>query len=822
MLIDVSLPFLRNSPVTLAPIRFIRPFSALVTFSMSFHGVAQQVRVIDDQTGQPVRAAEVFGSDRSRMSTTDVNGKFGLESLRGSDSLYFRHVVYEDLVLPFTEVEARGEVRLVVRSYPIAEFVVSANRWELDEQRIPDRITVLRPRDIALQNPGTSADLLEQSGEIFVQRSQQAGGSPMLRGFAANRVLIVVDGVRMNNAIYRSGNLQNVISVDPNAVENAEVVHGPGAMTYGSDAIGGIMDFHLLRPRTAPDSSLLVHGGALLRYATASQESTGHVHLGVGGRKMAFVGSASFSRFGDLRMGVHGLDDYLRPWYVDQVEGVDSMFVNPDPLVQVGSSFDNMAFMGKLLYALHEDLRIGVNGYWSTTSDYDRYDQMREEQDGEARFAEWYYGPQDWRMLSLVMDHHAERGPYSQAHFSVAYQNYSESRTDRRFRRSERRIREEQVNGLWMNLDLVKDLGERTQLLYGTEYVTNRVGSEGVVRDLITDDQQVINPRYPDGSHWNTASVYAGGLHDLSRSLTLSAGLRGNWSALEAAFDTTLFPYPVTSIKLDNSSVTGNLGLAWRPSSWRFTLDLSTGFRAPNIDDIGKVFSNEPGTVIAPNPDLGPEYAYNFELGVEKRFHERVRLRLNGFHVLVDEIMVRRPFQVNGQDSILVDGERSRTDALQNAAQARVWGVLAALEARLTNGLGLDLRYSWQVGSEDDAESGQDLPLRHLPPSFGSVALTWERGRWRLRSVLRLSEGFDPDQLAPTEKDKTSIYARNDDGEPFLPGWHCWDVRAAFRLTDTFQITGGVENITDQRYRTYSSGITAPGRNFILAVNARF
>lgn len=116
--------------------------------------------------------------------------------------------------------------------------VVSFNQWEQKRNEVPNRIQKVDLRDIVLRNPQTAADLLGQSAGIFIQKSQQAGGSPMIRGFAANRVLIVADGVRMNNAIFRSGNLQNIISIDPQAVENAEVIMGPGTILYGSDAMG--------------------------------------------------------------------------------------------------------------------------------------------------------------------------------------------------------------------------------------------------------------------------------------------------------------------------------------------------------------------------------------------------------------------------------------------------------------------------------------------------------------------------------------------------------------------------------------------------------
>ena len=126
------------------------------------------------------------------------------------------------------------------------EVVLSANKWEQRVSEVPNHILKISRSTILQNNPQTTADLLQQAGPVFVQKSQLGGGSPMIRGFATNRVLLVVDGVRMNNAIYRSGNLQNVISIDPLALENAEVILGPGSVIYGSDAIGGVMDFHTL------------------------------------------------------------------------------------------------------------------------------------------------------------------------------------------------------------------------------------------------------------------------------------------------------------------------------------------------------------------------------------------------------------------------------------------------------------------------------------------------------------------------------------------------------------------------------------------------
>ncbi|MEX1131795.1 MAG: TonB-dependent receptor, partial [Flavobacteriales bacterium] len=559
---------------------------------------AQTITVVDASTRAPLEAATLYHPASGASAITNAKGQAPFAAFASVDSILFRMIGYQAQVLSAAEVaELKYRVSLAPQPFALQEFVVSANRWEQDAARVPRQVSVLRPRDVAFNNPGTAADLLESSGEVFMQRSQLGGGSPMIRGFAANRVLIVVDGVRMNNAIFRGGNLQNVIGVDANALERAEVLHGPGAMTYGSDAIGGVMDFHLLRPRFAKDSGLVAHGAAMARYGSAANERTAHLHYGLGGRKLAFVTSVSVSDFGDLRTGSHGPDDYLRPWYVRTVEGRDSVFSNPDPREQVGSGFTNAMALAKLAWRPSARWEIGLNAYLSTTSNIPRYDRLIEERpNGDPRSAEWYYGPQDWRMASLSAQHSAERGAYDKLRLLVAWQDSRESRNDRNFRSSSLRVQEERVQGLWANLDMEKELSPRTHLLYGAEAVSNLVNSNGLRRNIDSGVEQPFNSRYPDGSIWFSTSAYAGVLHDATEQLALSGGLRYSVAGFDCSFDTTLFPYPVAEASLLTGALTGNLGMAWRPrEDWKLSADLSTGFRAPNIDDVGKVFDSEPG-----------------------------------------------------------------------------------------------------------------------------------------------------------------------------------------------------------------------------------
>ena len=139
----------------------------------------------------------------------------------------------------------------------------------------------------------------------------------MIRGFSTNRLLLSVDNVRMNNAIFRGGNLQNVISIDPFSVQNTEVILGAGSVIYGSDAIGGVMNFYTRKPQLSLSDSLAFNANVITRYATASNEKSGHIDLNLGWKKWASYTSISYTDFDDLKMGKSGPNDYLRQEYVE-------------------------------------------------------------------------------------------------------------------------------------------------------------------------------------------------------------------------------------------------------------------------------------------------------------------------------------------------------------------------------------------------------------------------------------------------------------------------------------------------------------------------
>ncbi len=784
---------------------------------------SQTVTVIDSETQEKLVGVNIFTEDRSVATVTNEQGQASIGKFENQDTIIFSYIGYESTRFSYQEIVDKGmTISLSQKPLSMNQMVVSANRWTQNTEEVPVSVAQVTPEETMLQNPQTAADLLGVSNEVYIQKSQMGGGSPMIRGFATNRVLLVVDGVRMNNAIFRGGNLQNVISLDANAIENTEVVLGPGSVTYGSDAIGGVMSFSTLEPKLSMDDGPRIEGSALTRISSANWEKTGHIDLNIGYEKWGSVTNITYSDYEDMRMGTEGPPEYRRLEYVRRINGQDMVLDNERPNIQNPTQYSQLNLMQKFRYRPNENWDMNLGVHYSTTTDLPRYDRLTEKVNGQFRNAEWYYGPQKWLMANFNATYYTDSKLFDQIKTTISFQDYEESRNDREFQNPNLRNREENVRAYSVNFDFEKQLTDQSTLFYGLEGVVNKVYSKAHVTNIVTGGRSSTSTRYPDDSSWQSYAAFLNYKNNLSDKWTITGGARYNQYLIEADFTNRLSNFPFDKAEINKGAATGSIGTVFRPSeSWQINGHISTGFRAPNIDDIGKIFDSEPGSVIVPNPNLEPEYAYNFELGVRKVFGDRLKLDVAAFYTILDNAMARRDFTLNGQDSVMYDGTLSQVQAIQNVSSATVRGVQASMELQISPALNLTSNINIQDG-EEEGQNGQKVPVRHVAPTFGSTHLTYEPGDLKIDVYADYNGEIPYSDLAPSEKGKPHLYARNANGNPHSPGWYTLNLKTMYQLSEQITLNFGLENITDQRYRTYSSGIAANGRNVIFGIRGHF
>lgn len=801
----------------------MKKYYLLLLLSVSLTAKAQTIIISDKVEQKPIANVLIINQKKDKQVLSDYRGKADLAAFADTDTLLIRHAAYIEQRYLKSQLTATGNALLTEKVINLEEVVFSANKFAEARTDLPNKIETVDARRIAFYNPQTTGDLLRQTGHVFVQTSQMGGSSPVLRGFEASRVLLVVDGVRMNNAIYRSGHLQNVITLDPNILEKAEVVFGPGSVIYGSDALGGVMHFFTRNPEFSTDGKFRVNGAAFTRVSSANSEWTGNAVVNLAAGKWASLTSITHKHFGEQRAGSVHPKGYERIWarqvYPAFINGRDTALVNTDPNLQKWSGYSQLDLLQKVAFQPHDDNRFTLNVQYSTTSDLPRTDRYGEyDNRGLPRWAVWDYGPQKRLLASLRADFLAETEFYDKASVILAWQNIFESRITRRFGAAQRTHREETVNIFSVNADMIKDIAERHELRYGLEMTHNDVQSVAYNINVRNQIRTPASTRYPDGgSQTQSFALYLTHAWEMgkNRQVVFSQGLRYQYITLNSRFvERSFYPFPFDFAEQRNNAFTGNAGVAWNANNgWRLSALLSSGFRSPNVDDLGKIFDSTPGNVILPNPNLKPEYVYNAETTISKNIKDRFFTELTGFHSWFTNALVVRNGQFSGQDSVVYDNVKSRVQTVTNANRAVVYGLQATVKVQLTEWLSMQSNLTWTRGRV----TSEGVPLDHIPPLYGQTSVTAALKKWRGECWVQYNGWKRRASYSPSGEDNLQ-YATPDG----MPAWATFNWRMSYRFNQWIQLQGGIDNITDRHYRLFASGISAPGRNFYATIRATF
>ena len=433
----------------------------------------------------------------------------------------------------------------------------------------------------------------------------------------------------------------------------------------------------------------------MVRYGSAMNEVTASAAIDLGTKDLASSTVFTYSTFGDLRGGGQFMTAYpdfgTRPWYVRQSRGRDTVVTNTDPSLQIPTGYDQINILQNLSFKVTGSSTLKYTGIFTTSSNIPRFDRLLQERDGLPRFAQWEYGPQIWTLQALTFTADDLGGIADRMVATGSYQYYEESRISRQFQDPDRRTQTENVKIGAFNLDLQKELGEgdlETDLYYGIEAYLNDVGSSAEETEILTGVTRPAITRYPDGGSMVTSLAgYAQIRFPLEDDFLVAAGARYTWYDLSSTA-TNQTQYPFSDLSLTTSALTGSIGGTWLVSE-TFTLfsNASTGFRAPNVDDIAKVFDSAPGLLVIPNSNLGPERVYTLEAGTNWQPWKGASARVTGYRSWSMDAIERRPTTLDGQDSVLFDGVQSAVFTNVNVGSADIIGVNAEVETPLISRL---------------------------------------------------------------------------------------------------------------------------------------
>ena len=716
-------------------------------------------------------------------------------------------------------------------SKQLQDVVIYANKFPTLSKNIVQRVVALTDK-VLLQQQANTADILTASGQVFVQKSQAGGGSPVVRGFEASRVLLMVDGVRMNSAIFRAGHLQNIITVDNMILDRVEIVYGPSSTLFGSDALGGVVNLFTKQPQlfksnlVSKKAPWKTNGNLVYRFGNGQNEQRQHVDFNIANNKWAFLTSVTKSNFGDMRQGNKRSAAYpdfgKRLFYVARENNTDVIKDNSASVnIQKLSGYNQIDLLQKVLFKPNDNTEHLLNVQVSNSSDINRYDRLTETSKGLPVFSEWYYGPQVRNMIGYKLTKSNLNGYFQKLTTNINYQHLEESRITRRFKSNNKDYRFEAVDIFGLNMDLLHQ-GKSSTLNIGVESYYNDVSSTAYRNNIATNLRSAITTRYSDGpTNMSNYALYAQHTQFLKGNWVLNSGLRLNNVQLNANFkDTAIMRFPFTDANQNNTALTGNLGMAYNGADGlRVSFGVSSGFRAPNVDDLTKVFDTRTGYVVVPNKDLKPEYTYNAELNVSKTT-STYSIGASLFHTWFRNALVVDKFKWNNESSILYQGIMSDVYATQNKAKAIVYGFNVNGSANLSPNTTLAATYTYTKGNYADRKLdglNTALPIDHIPPTYGRVGLKHDIKKFTAE-LFTLFNGWKRIEDYNLNGEDNEIYATKDG----MPAWQIWNINTNYQLTKKLNFSFQIENIADLNYRYFASGISALGRNYIVQARYSF
>lgn len=675
------------------------------------------------------------------------------------------------------------------------ETVVTSSRGEEDAFESPRAITVVGRAALRERQPDQTPEALQDAQGLYMQRTNLAGGAPILRGLLGPQVLLLIDGVRLNNATTRLGPNQLLNTVDPFQIQRIEVLRGPGSVLYGSDALGGVINIITRKPSFNPRRAWDLGGAMAARFHSAAMAPA--INASVSGhlRSVGLRLGGTFRRFGDLVGGrdtgtqrftgyAEGNGDLSAAWWVGQ------------------SSVLRLSYGLVRQDDAHRSDR-------STATDFRRITD------------------QDRDLATLSFSSDLENRLVDRIDANLSFHSQRELRE--RFRLNLDRVERERdaVNTLGANLALRSDLPLNNRLTYGFDLYHDWVGSSGE-RLSLGDPMAAITStrgRFEDGSRYLQFGAF---IQDrlllLNDKLSIDAGVRV--SLWDVAIPGDL-PGGLNEVDTTHPGVVGSLHARYLVGDGlNLVAGVSQGFRAPNVDDYSATGCSGQGYDM-PNDDLDAEKSVTAEAGIKLDLFGLLRGSLFYYFTYLDDLIVRRVGSTAagipqlaqcGTDAsgapIMVEATRR-----ENAHSGMIHGVEVDLA--------LDLGRRWSIFTwaaftrgEVRLDSGDDdsEPMSRTPPINGLAGVRLNLPEVAGFAQLAVRWATRQDRLSARDRKDLRICPAGPDNCDGTDPYGVLVLRSAARVTDNILLTLALENLTNATYRSHGSGIDGPGLSMVAGL----
>ena len=682
----------------------------------------------------------------------------------------------------------------------LSPLQVTAGRQPESQYQVPQPVTVLSGAEIDRLDPQVLAQALAYQPGAFFQQSGPGQGIVIVRGLKGSEVLHLVDGMRLNNAFFRNSPSQYLALVDPRNVAQLELLRGPNATIYGSDAMGGVLQ--VLTPDYRFDGpEWELRGGAEAHYGSADLERSGRVELAAGNSLFSVGGGVSVSEYGNRKLATAGQSpDGQGGWSLaERVNdtGYESRGYDLKLMLRPGA---HEVMLAAQSFEVPE-----LQRYFQTVSGYGSSPPPR--QIAEFRNHRRFY--------HLRYRYTGTLGFLERIEAHVARQVMTDDRLDRnQAPRDEFTFNESTLDGV----TLQAETGRGSQRLrYGVEYYTDAVRSSayresppGSGTFTYPNGTTFFSP-FPDGSRADDFGVWLLDEWHATEALMLEGGLRYSVHETDIAKGDRAF-----GARLEQDDFTGNLGARYAlTDALAWTANVGRGFRAPNLFDLALVGQRANNRVVVTNLDLAPESVTTYDTALKVAtggFAGEVGVFYSDY---ADRIVTVNPAFAEGTPECPDDGDPATDGCAQNRniAESRYYGVEAGVRWALaaTASARATLNYTWG----DQAQDGVRTPANRVPPLNGLVGVEL-RPLECIRIEPWLFWADRQERLDPNDRADTRIHPAG------TGGYVVANLRLGWQPTPETRVQLDGTNLLDKAYREHGSGIDGPARGIGVSGEWRF
>ncbi len=734
-------------------------FSGKLMFAQNLQG-----HIYDAKTKQAIEGVNVISEDQLHGCYSNSNGKFLLKNTK-SEKLLISHVGYLDKVY-VTGVDKNDIIiYLDPSSTLLSDIEIGITKNQLPGFSQSASISTLSKTQIQDNVSRSMAEAMNITPGVWMQKTNHGGGSPFVRGLTGNYVLLLIDGIRLNNSTFRYGPNQYFNTISPFSVNSVEVLRSGGSTLYGSDAIGGTININTKNPSFEKDKKL--YGGVSGQMMSHDMEYTGRLNLGSSHKDFAFLISGGLRKFGDIYAG----------------EGIG---------YQVPSGYSEKDINFKGLWQFKENSKLTFNYQWLRQDDVPRYDKV-----AQKGYEYYNFSLQQRQLAYLRYDKKWQNSPLTGFQITASFQESNEERDTKKndtfWTKNERD--DVLTFGLTSQLDAV--LFKKIDVVSGLDFYYDWINSSRELENVESGEKEVFSRGlYPDGSSSFTSAFYNTYLHKVNKWI-FELGWRFNYSVNKA--EDEIFD----ELDQSSASLVWNASINYRLKKGHIYTSVNTSFRAPNINDISSLGDFDYGVEV-PASDLRPETSKNIEIGY-KMAGKALNFNIAYYYTRIQDLIDRIPLSYNG-DSIF---NGSKVYKKANVGEAYITGLELDFQTKLSPGFSLQGSATYAYGTN----ISKDEPFRRIPPLFGDLSLRYDHKNYFI--ALQTLAANEQDRLSGGDIDDHRI----PDGG--TPGWFVANIKSGLDWKK-ISVHLALNNLFNEAYRYHGSGVDGLGRHVAASLSYHF